>query len=101
MKDAIYALGVWRAKPGKEDALIKAWKALANVFVQLPRPPSGKGTLIQSLTDPLLFYSFGPWNSLADVEAMRENPDAQKGIQKIQELCSEAVPGGFQVVAET
>lgn len=100
MEEAVYTLGVWRVKPGKEAAFIEAWKALGNAFAQLPQPPSGKGTLIQSLDDPLLFYSFGPWSSLADIQAMRNNPHAQEGIKKLRELCTEATPGGFRVVAE-
>ena len=99
MEEAVYTRGVWRVKQGKEDAFIEAWKALGGIFSQLSQPP-GKGTLLQSLTDPLLFYSFGPWSSLADIEAMRENPKAQKGINRIRELCTEATPGGFRVVAE-
>jgi quinol monooxygenase YgiN len=99
MKEVIYTLGVWRVKPGKEAAFIDAWKALGNIFARLPQTP-GKGTLIQSLTDPLLFYSFGPWSDLADVEAMRANPEAQEGINQLRELCTEATPGGFRVVAE-
>ena len=100
MEEAIYTLGVWRVKPGNEVEFIAAWKALAKIFAQLPDPPAGKGTLIQSLADPLLFYSFGPWNSLADVEAMRNNRHALEGINKIRDLCTEATPGGFRVVAE-
>jgi heme-degrading monooxygenase HmoA len=99
MEETVYTLGVWRAKPGQEDAFIEAWKALGNTFARLPQPP-GKGTLLQSLSDPLLFYSFGPWNSLADIQAMRNNSEAQKGINKLRELCTEATPGGYRVVAE-
>jgi len=99
MEEAFYTLGVWRVKPGKEVAFIEDWKALGNIFARLPQPP-GKGTLIQSLADPLLFYSFGPWSNLADIEAMRNNPDAQEAINRLRELCTEATPGGFRVVAE-
>ena len=99
MEEAIYTLGVWRVKPGQEVGFIEAWKALGDIFSQLPQPP-GKGTLIQSLDDPLLFYSFGPWSSLADVQAMRNNSHAQAGIDKLRALCTEATPGGFRVVAE-
>ncbi len=100
MEEVIYTLGVWRVKPGAEGAFIAAWKALANIFAQLPEPPSGKGTLIQSLADPLLLYSFGPWKSLNDVEAMRNNPTALAGLNKLRDLCTEAAPGSFRIVAE-
>lgn len=99
MEESVYTLGVWRVMPGKEHAFIEAWKALGKIFVQLPQPP-GKGTLLKSLSDPLLFYSFGPWNSLADIQAMRNNPEAQEGLNKLRELCTEATPGGFRLVAE-
>ena len=99
MEETVYTLGVWRVKPGKEGAFIDAWIALGKIFGQLPRPP-GKGTLLQSLSDPLLFYSYGPWSSLDDVQAMRNNAEAQEGIDRLRELCTEATPGGFRKVAE-
>ena len=100
MATTIYTLGVWRVKPQHEDEFIAAWKDLGVIFSQLPAPPIGKGTLIQSVTEPALFYSFGPWQRLEDVQAMRQEPRAQAGINRLRELCSEAVPGSFRVVAE-
>lgn len=101
MLEGVYTLGVWRVKPGREAEFITAWKELGRTFAQLPQPPSGRGTLIQSLSDPTLFYSFGPWKRLEDVEAMRANARAQEGIRRLMELCTEATPGSFQVVAES
>jgi len=95
----IYTLGAWRVKDGRHDDFIAAWKELGSIFTAIGGP-SGKGTLIQSTSDPALFYSFGPWRSLDDVAAMRTNPRAQAGIQKLRELCVEASPGTFRVVAE-
>jgi hypothetical protein len=100
MPETIYTLGVWRVKPEREAEFINAWKDLGEIFSQLPFPPDGKGSLIQSLTEPTLFYSFGPWPSLEAVQVMRENPQAQAGIKRLRELCSEAVPGSFQLVAQ-
>ncbi len=100
MEDTVYTLGVWRVKPGQEPAFIAAWRALGRIFADLPQPPGGKGTLLQSLSDPTLFYSFGPWRSLDDIQAMRDNPQAQEGIALLRELCTEATPGSFRMVAE-
>lgn len=100
MAESIYTLGVWRAKPGREAEFIEAWKGLGTLFLQLPMPPGGKGTLVQSLTDPLLFYSFGEWSSMEAIQAMRKDPNAQEGIRKVASLCTEATPGSFRVVAE-
>ena len=99
MTEAVYTLGVWRVKPDREAEFIAAWQALGDIFNHLPHPPNGKGTLIQSLTDPTLFYSFGPWGSLQDIRAMREDSTAQAAIQRLRELCTEATPGSFRVAA--
>ena len=100
MADVIYTLGVWRVKPGKEAEFIEAWKWLGGIFSRLPMPPGGTGTLVQSITDPLLFYSFGGWQSMEAIQAMRQDASAQAGIKKVAELCTEATPGSFRVVAE-
>ena len=84
-----------------EAEFIEAWKDLGRIFASLPQPPSGKGLLIQSTSDRTLFYSFGPWRRSDDVEAMRADAGAKAGIKRIRDLCSEAIPGTFRVVAES
>ena len=101
MQPELMTLGMWRVKPEQQDAFVKAWKKLGEVFSRLPHPPSGSGTLLQSTTDPSLFYSFGPWSSRADVEAMRANPEAQASLSALKALCTEAVPGSYHVVARS
>jgi heme-degrading monooxygenase HmoA len=100
MDGSVYTLGVWRVKPGREAEFIEAWKGLGQLFARLHQPPGGKGTLVQSLSDPLLFYSFGEWSSMEAVQAMRKDAAAQEGIKKVAELCTEATPGSFRVVAQ-
>ena len=99
MTKAYYTHAMWRVKPGNEGAFVEAWKALADVFTHLPSPAT-HGTLIQSLTDSTLFYSFGPWDSLEEIAAMRSDIASQAAIQRVRELCEEATPGGYRVVAE-
>ncbi len=100
MAELIYTVGAWRVKPGKEAEFIAAWKALSPLFRKLPNPPDGKGTLVQSIDDPLLFYSFGAWPSMESIQAMRQDANAQAGLKKVAELCTEATPGSYRVVAE-
>ncbi len=93
-----YTLAMWRVKEGCEEQFVQAWKEdLAGVFLSLPNPP-GTGTLIRSVEDPQLFYSFGPWRSLEDIRKMRSDPRAQEVIGKVAALCEEANPGAFQLV---
>ena len=99
MDSDIYTLGVWKVKPGQEQAFIATWKRLGAFFYSLPGPP-GPGTLIQSLEDPTQFYSFGPWRSLEDIQAMRADPRTPDQIGKLMALCDEAKPDAFRVVAQ-
>ena len=99
--DTVYTLGVWRVKPGQNDAFVNAWKDLGRLFAALPLPPANKGVLIQSLTDSSLYYSFGPWRSADDIAAMRRDQNAQEGIRRLASLCTEATPGSFKLVGES
>lgn len=101
MLEGVYTLGVWRVKPGSEQEFIASWKRLGRVFASLPRPPSDRGRLVRSVSDPVLFYSFGPWRSEEDVEAMRGNAGAADAVRELVALCDEATPGVFRVVAES
>jgi hypothetical protein len=98
MDDVVYTLAEWRVRPGMETEFVTAWQDLGSVFARLPDPP-GTGTLLRSVADPTLFYSFGPWSRLEAVEAMRADPDAQAAIRRLAELCTDATPGTFRLVA--
>ncbi len=100
MAERVYTLARWRVREGKEGEFIVAWKDLSELFAGLAQPPGGQGTLVQSLNEPLLFYSFGEWPSLEAVQAMRQDANAQDRIRRLAELCTEATPGSFRVVAE-
>lgn len=96
-----YTLALWRVKEGREEEFVEAWKgALADFFLGLPNPPGpGPATLIRSVEDAQLFYSFGPWRSLDDIREMRSNLRTPEIIGKLAALCEEAKPGDFQIVA--
>ena len=100
MAETAYTLGMWRVREGKEGNFVEAWKELSKLFSQLPLAPGGKGTLVQSLSDPLLFYSFGQWGSIEAVVAMRQDEKAKQGLRRLAEMCVESQPGSFRVVAE-
>lgn len=101
MDDRVYTHASWRVRPGREDDFIAAWEELGRIFSRLPDPPVGPGTLIQNVTDPLMFYSFGRWRSAEAVAAMRADPGAQRGIEAVRALRTEAEPGLYRVVRQT
>ena len=98
MEGDVYTLGVWKVTPGNQEKFILAWKDLGTYFGGLQNPP-GPGTLVQSLQDETLFYSFGPWRSLDDIKAMRADPNTPVQIARLAVLCDEATPGAYKVVA--
>ncbi len=93
-----YTMGRWLVKSGQEAAFVAAWRDLGAYFPSLPHPP-GIGTLVQSIDDARLFYSFGPWHSLEDIQAMRADPRTPGQLRRLIELCDEAAPGTFRWVA--
>jgi heme-degrading monooxygenase HmoA len=96
--DTAYTLALWRVKEGREEEFVEAWKGLSDNFLDLPKPP-GTGTLVRSVEDPRLFYSFGPWRNLEDIQRMRSDPRTPEMIRKVADLCEEAKPGTFRLVA--
>lgn len=98
MSDEIYTLGAWRVKEGRQSDFVAAWQELGRFFGYLDNPP-GEGTLLQSLDEPTQFYSFGPWQSIEDVQAMRDHPETPAAVGKLMNLCDECRPGTFRVVA--
>jgi heme-degrading monooxygenase HmoA len=94
--DEPYTLALWRVKPGREEAFLEAWRGLGAVFSALPGVRHG--TLVQSVEDPLLYYSFGPWRSLDDICAMRADARAQEAFGRLRDLCDEMRPGVFRQV---
>jgi heme-degrading monooxygenase HmoA len=101
MKSDVYTLGVWRVKPGQQERFVATWREVGDFFNGLPNPPSDKGILVQSLQDENQFYSFGPWRSLEDIQAMRANPQTGEVLGRLAALCDEAKPGSYRVVARS
>ena len=93
----VYTHAMWRVRAGNEEAFIEKWSELAAVFTTLQRKPLW-GTLIRSLEDPLLFYSFGPWENKSDVAAMRAHSGAQAAFRELIALCDEATPSTYALV---
>ena len=98
MEEQPYTLARWRVRAGQEDTFIAAWRQLAVFFLSLREPPRW-GTLLRSIEDPRLFYSFGPWPSMETIAAMRAHPDTPLEIGRLTGLCEDAQLGTFLVAA--
>lgn len=97
MRAEPYTLAQWRVEAGREDEFVALWERLVARFAELPSPPLW-GTLLRSETERTLFYSFGPWQARADIQAMRESPEVQALFEKLRGVCREMTPGTYEVV---
>ncbi len=61
----------------------------------MPDELPAQGTLIQGSSNPLMFYSFGPWESPEDIQRMRQNKEVAKDMAHLVSLCREAKPGTY------
>lgn len=98
MEEAYYTHARWLVKAGREQEFVEAWQAMGAVFSSLPNAV-GHGTLIRSLDQPNLFYSFGPWRSLEDILSMRAGPESQTALVRVRDLCDEFSTGNYEVAA--
>ena len=97
MSERFYTLASWRIREGQEEEFLRVWQEeLASAF--LSAIPMAKGTLIQSLEDQRQFYSFGPWESLEQMQTARSDKRVGEAIGKLVGLCEEATPGPYRVV---
>jgi len=96
---AYYTHALWRVRDGSEAKFVHLWENdLARAF--RAAAPSATGTLIQSLEDPSLFYSFGPWPSLDAMADARQSPEVDQALKALRALCVQASPGAYRVVLE-
>ena len=98
MAEQPYTLARWSVLAGQEAAFVTAWHELAAHFLSLKAPPRW-GTLLQSVEDPRLFYSFGPWPSVETIAAMRAHPSTAGAISRLTTLCEASELGTYLVAA--
>jgi heme-degrading monooxygenase HmoA len=94
---AIFTLGIWTVKPGQEDDFVRAWRELADRTKS--DFPNETATLVRDREQPNLFISFGPWDSLEQIEKWRSSTTFQEGVGKIRELLDDFEPHTMDLVA--
>lgn len=93
----LYALGLWTAKPGNEDAFRDAWAAFAR-WTSANAPGSGEAYLLQDVDNPRRFISFGPWADAESVAAWRQRPEFKAFFIQAKALCEEIQPRTLKAV---
>ena len=93
---AVYTLGVWTVKPGREDEFTEAWNAMAAATAA--DFPGASAILLQDRDEPAKFISTGPWDSLEQIDTWRGSDTFQNGVGRIRELIEGFEPHTMDVV---
>jgi hypothetical protein len=97
MKDEFYTFTYWKVKENNVEEFLHIWeKDFASVFIRLN--PYSKITLLQSLENPNIYYSFGPWTNLEQMQSSRANENYRSVLSRLISLCSETRQGSFKNV---
>ena len=95
MKDDFYSLTAWKIKDNNREEFLHVWETeFAPAFIKLN--PYSNVTLIQSLENPNVYCSFGPWIDLMQMQSSRANEVYRSAISKLISLCDEARPGSYK-----
>src|SRR5947208_2774595 len=94
---AVYTLGIWTVKRGREEDFVRAWQDLADRTKT--EFPDEVATLLRDREQPHRFISFGPWDSLEQIAQWRSSVTFKEGVGKLRELLDEFVPHEMDLVA--
>ena len=94
----VYTLGVWTVKNGREGDFVKAWQDLADrTKTDFPEETA---TLLRDRDQPNLFISFGPWESLEQIERWRSSDTFKHRVGTIRAMLDDFVAHTMDVAAE-
>jgi heme-degrading monooxygenase HmoA len=81
---SVFTLGIWTVKPGHEEEFIEGWGGMA---IQTQAAfPGASGTLLRDREAPNRFISFGPWESLEQIEMWRASAAFRDGVAGMRGL---------------
>jgi quinol monooxygenase YgiN len=95
---SVFTLGVWTVKDGCEDNFVRAWRDFAERTKE--DFSDATATLLRDREQPNRFVSFGPWESLDQIEQWRNSNTFQAGVGEIRELLEDFAPSTLDVAVE-
>jgi Antibiotic biosynthesis monooxygenase len=93
----VYTAGIWTVKPGRDDEFVALWREVADWTID--SFPVAQGTLLRSRDEPSRFLSFGPSESIEQIEAWRSAPEWQELVGRMGALLESFEPGTYDVAA--
>ncbi len=94
----VYTLGIWTVKAGREEDFVRAWRELADRTKS--DFPDETATLLRDRDQANQFVSFGPWESLEQIEQWRDSNTFKQGVAKLRELLDEFSPRTMDLTAQ-
>lgn len=94
-----YSSGVWIAKLGREAEFVAAWQEFATWSLTTIKGGSW-AKLLQDRAQSNRFVSFGPWDSLEQIEAWRSHPGFAERVGRIRQLIESLEPSTLEAVVE-
>jgi heme-degrading monooxygenase HmoA len=94
----IFTIGIWMVKIGREDDFIHAWQEMADRTKE--DFPEETATLLRDREQINRFISFGPWESLDQIERWRAYETFQRGVGTIREMLEGFTPYTLDVAAQ-
>lgn len=88
---AVYTVGIWIVKPGREDEFADSWREMAAWTIRSVNS-AASGTLLRDCEHTNRFVSFGPWPSVADIDAWRADPGFADRVGRMRDLLEEFSP---------
>ncbi len=94
-----YSSGVWITKPGREAEFVAAWREFAEWSLAAIKG-GGWAKLLQDRDQSMRFVSFGPWDSLEQLEAWRSHPGFAERVGRIHQLIESLEASTLDAVVE-
>lgn len=91
-----YTSGMWRVKPGEEEAFVEAWRAFAGWASGMDGVTSLR--LTRDVKDPANFFSFAPWESIEAIRAWKGSDELKQRIGRVKTNCDEFAAWEFELV---
>ena len=80
----VYTLGIWTVKNGREGEFVDAWRDLAERTKS--DFPDETATLLRDRDQPNRFISFGPWDTLEQIERWRGSETFKQAVGTIRAM---------------
>ena len=94
----LFTAAQWQTKAGKEKDFIQLWQKFASWSAKTFN--ANGAHLLQDISEPGRFISFGRWDSQASIDDWRSRSEFKEFLKQAHELCDRAEPHTFKVAAE-